>query len=42
MVKRLAQACGVVLITAGINLTPSQLYAAEPSAAEARAQLEAT
>ena len=42
MVKRLAQACGVVLITAGINLTPSQLCAAEPSAAEARAQLEAT
>ena len=42
MVKRLAQACGVVLITAGITLTPSQLYAAEPSAAEARAQLEAT
>ena len=42
MVKRLAQACGVALITAGITLTPSQLYAAEPSAAEARAQLEAT
>lgn len=42
MRKRLAHACGAVFITAGISAAPLALLAAEPSAAQARAQLEAT